>query len=111
MLWKRNFETREESENMRIGYRHWLYGARQTWPPLDSLKACQPPQAPAPPRPSEHSEKALGAFREIFEACAANQISTIAVLKALIERGGDEPWAAWEADIRKGNTRGPAAKL
>ena len=40
-----------------------------------------------------------------------NQISTIAVLKALIERK-DEPWAAlWERDIASGNVRGPGAGL
>ena len=96
---------------MRIGYRHPLYGARQTWPPLDSLKACPPPQAPAPRPPSEHSVKLVAAFREIFAARAVNQISTIAVLKALIERQG-EPWAALlERDIASGNVRAAGAQL
>jgi hypothetical protein len=52
----------------------------------------------------------LAAFREIFEARAANQISTIAVMKALIERGGDEPWAAWEARYQEGEHKGPGGK-
>jgi hypothetical protein len=100
---------------MRIGYRHPLYGARQNWPPLDSPKACPPPQAPAPRPPAERGEnidvKLLAAFREIFAARKANQISTIAVLKALIERQG-EPWAALlERDITSGNVRAAGAQL
>ena len=52
----------------------------------------------------------LTAIREIFQAKHVDRISTKDLLDALIER--DEPWAAWwEADIMKGNTRGPAAKL
>jgi hypothetical protein len=41
----------------RIGYRHPLYGARQTWPRLDSLKACPPPQAANEPRASESTKQ------------------------------------------------------
>ena len=56
--------------------------------------------------------KLLAAARDIFHMKQVDQISTIALLKALIERDGDEPWAVWwEADIKKENTRGPAAKL
>jgi putative DNA primase/helicase len=56
--------------------------------------------------------KLLAAIREIFEAGKVDRISTKDLLAALIERDCDEPWADWwEADIAKGNTRGPAAKL
>jgi hypothetical protein len=56
--------------------------------------------------------KLLAAARDICHVKQVDQISTIALLKALIERDGDEPWAVWwEADIKKENTRGPAAKL
>jgi hypothetical protein len=83
----------------------------------ESNEQSPPPDSPkAPPPPAEHSEntgaKLLAAVREIFEAREVNQISTIVLLKALIERDGDEPWGVWwAADIKKGNTRGPAAKL
>ncbi len=41
-----------------------------------------------------------------------DRISTKDLLKELINRDGDQPWAAlWEADVLKDNTRGPAAKL
>ncbi len=118
----------------RIGYRHPLYGARQTWPRLDSLKACPPPQAAnesqagesneqsppldslkAPQPPAEDGENTgaqlRAAIREIAGAREVNQISTRDVLLALIERKGD-PWAAlWGRDIARGNLRGPAAQL
>ena len=56
--------------------------------------------------------KLLAAVRDIFRMNQVNQIPTIALLKALIERDGDEPWAGWwEAAIEKGNTNGPAANL
>jgi uncharacterized protein DUF3631 len=56
--------------------------------------------------------KLLAAIREIFEVGKVDRISTKDLLAALIERDCDEPWADWwEADIAKGNTRGPAAKL
>ena len=41
----------------RIGYRHPLYGARQTWPRLDSLKACPPPQAANESQAGESDEQ------------------------------------------------------
>ena len=54
----------------------------------------------------------LAAIRDIFQEREVDQISTKDLLDALIERDGDEPWAGWwEADIKKENTRGPAAKL
>ena len=117
-----------------IGYRNRFYQARQPMPRLDSPKACPPPQAANEPRRDESKEqsppldsskpsqpppedsanidvKPLAAFREIFEARAANQISTIAALKALIERKG-EPWAALlERDIASGNVRAAGAQL
>jgi Protein of unknown function (DUF3631) len=56
--------------------------------------------------------KLLAAIREIFEMGKVDRISTKDLLAALVERDCDEPWADWwEADIAKGNTRGPAAKL
>ena len=56
--------------------------------------------------------KLLAAIRDIFKERGADQIFTSDLLKALIERDGDEPWPMWwEADINKENTRGPAAKL
>ncbi len=119
-----------------IRYRHRIYGggqlrpqpgspqgeapsqAAENEPRTDELNEQTPPlDSPSAPRPpAEHSEnigvKLLAAIREISEAREVNQISTIALLKALIERDGDEPWAMWwEADIKRGNTRGPAAKL
>jgi hypothetical protein len=77
--------------------------ANEQSPPLDSSKAPQPP--------SEHGVMLLAAFREIFEARKVSQISTIAAVKALIERKG-EPWAAlWERDIAIGNVRAAGAQL
>ncbi len=56
--------------------------------------------------------KLLAAARDIFHMNQVDQISTIALLKALIERDGDEPWAGWwEAELKKENTKGPGAKL
>ena len=56
--------------------------------------------------------KLLAAVRDIFQMKQADQIPTMALLKALIERDGDEPWAGWwEAAIEKGSTNGPAANL
>ena len=56
--------------------------------------------------------KLLTAIREIFQAREVDQIATQNLLKALIERENDEPWAGWwEADLKKENTRGPGAKL
>jgi hypothetical protein len=56
--------------------------------------------------------KLLAAIREIFRKRGTDRISTKDLLDELINRDGDEPWAAWwEADIAKQNTRGPAAKL
>lgn len=56
--------------------------------------------------------KLLAAVRDIFRMSQADQISTIDLLNALIERDGDEPWAVWwEAELKKENTKGPAAKL
>jgi Protein of unknown function (DUF3631) len=97
--------------NRILHRRHWIYG-EQLRPPLDSPKAKAPLQAPAPHLPSEHSVKLLAAFREIFEARAANQISTKDLLDALRKRAGDEPWAVWwKGDPAKNNIRGPARKL
>jgi hypothetical protein len=117
-----------------IGYRNRFYQARQTWPQLDSPKACPPLQAANEPRAgesteqgpppdslkapqptAEHSEntgaKLQAAIREIAAAREVNRISTRNVLEALIKRKG-EPWAAlWERDITSGNVRGPAAQL
>jgi hypothetical protein len=56
--------------------------------------------------------KLLAAVRDIFRMSQVDQISTIDLLNALIERDGDEPWAVWwEPELKKGNTKGPAAKL
>ena len=96
----------------RFGYRHHLYGARQTWlqpnpPKASSSKAPQPP--------AEHGENIGGklqtAIREIAAARGVNRISTRNLLDALIKRKG-EPWAVWwERDIVRGNLRGPPAQL
>jgi hypothetical protein len=118
--------------NRILRYRHWIYGAEQTRPRLDSPKTGAPPQAAnepraaneqsppldsskAPPPPAEDSEntgdKLQAAIREIAAARKVNQISTRNVLDALIKRQG-EPWAAlWGRDIARGNLRGPAVKL
>ena len=117
-----------------IRYRHWIYGAEQAIPRLDSPKASAPPQAANEPRANESNEQGAppdsskappppaepgentgaqlrAAIREIAAAREVNQISTRNVLLALIERKG-EPWAAlWGRDIARGNLRGPAAKL
>jgi hypothetical protein len=111
----------------RIGYRNpRFYQARQTWPQpyppkasaqaANELRTANEPSPPpdsfkAPQPPAEHGVKLLAAIREIFEARGANQLSTIAVLKALIERKG-EPWApSWERDIAMGNVRAAGAQL
>jgi len=58
------------------------------------------------------SIKLLAAIREIFQTRAGDRISTKELLQALIERDGDEPWPSWwEAEIKKENTNGPAARL
>ena len=100
----------------RIGYRDpRYYQASQTWPQLDSPKACPPPDSSASPPPVEHGENTAAqlraAIREIAAAREVNQISTRKVLLALIERKG-EPWPAlWGREIARGNLRGPAAQL
>jgi hypothetical protein len=53
----------------------------------------------------------LAAIREIFEARAADRISTEDLLDELTKREDGEPWGAWEKDIKAGNTRGPGGKL
>jgi hypothetical protein len=56
--------------------------------------------------------KLLAAIREIFNERKANKISTEDLIKALIERENDEPWATWwEKDFKAGNIRGLGAKL
>src|SRR4029077_17955457 len=111
----------------RIGYRNpRFYQARQTWPQpyppkasaqaANELRTANEPSPPpdslkAPQPPAEHGVKLLAAIREMFEARGANQLSTIAALKALIERKG-EPWAALlERDVTRGNVRAAGAQL
>ena len=56
--------------------------------------------------------KLLAAVQEIFEVREDDRISTKDLLAALIARDNGDPWSTWwEAEIAKGNTRGPAAKL
>ena len=56
--------------------------------------------------------KLLTACREIFAEQKAARLPTRELLDKLIEREDDGPWAQWwEADVARGNTRGPAARL
>jgi hypothetical protein len=49
--------ARKANMNTIIRYRHWIYGARQTWPPLKSQKASAPPQAANELRAGESNEQ------------------------------------------------------
>ena len=97
----------------RFGYRHHLYGARQTWLQPNPLEASS---SKAPQPPAEHGEniggKLQAAIRETFKAREVNQISTRNVLLALTKRQG-EPWPAlWGRSMsRMSNLRGPAVQL
>ena len=42
---------------MNIGYRNRFYQQRQTWPQLDSPKACPPPQAPGNEQRTDESNE------------------------------------------------------
>ena len=56
--------------------------------------------------------KLLAAIREIFQERGTDRISTKDLLGELIDRDGDEPWAAcWQKDFKAENIKGPAAKL
>jgi Protein of unknown function (DUF3631) len=56
--------------------------------------------------------KLLAAIREIFQERGTDRISTKDLLGELIDRDGDEPWAAcWQKDFNAENIKGPAAKL
>lgn len=56
--------------------------------------------------------KLLLACRDIFQAAGVDRLPTRDLLVKLVEREDDGPWAGWwEADIGRGNVRGPAARL
>jgi hypothetical protein len=56
--------------------------------------------------------KLLAAIRDAFCNVDADRIATRDLLDRLVEQETDAPWAHWwEEDLRKGNTRGPAARL
>jgi len=56
--------------------------------------------------------KLLAAIRDVFDESGDDRLPSEKLLKKLIARETDEPWAEWwERPIASGNTRGPAAKL
>ena len=56
--------------------------------------------------------KLLSDIRQVFDSAKCDKISTLELLKALVELETDGPWANWwEADLKNGNRRGPAQKL
>jgi hypothetical protein len=56
--------------------------------------------------------KLLSDIRQVFDSAKSDKIATQELLKALVDRETDAPWASWwEADLKNGNTRGPAQKL
>ena len=62
--------------------------------------------------PKNTGIKLLAAIREIFQERGTDRISTKDLLGELIDRDGDEPWAAcWQKDFNAENIKGPAAKL
>lgn len=57
------------------------------------------------------NQKLLSDIREAFTQAGDDELPTSDLLRLLIERD-DSPWAQWwEADIEKGNVRGPASRL
>ena len=63
----------------RIGFRHKLYQPRQTWPRLDPLKACPPPQAA--------NELPSGESNEQSPPPATREASRIEVFRQHLEAG------------------------
>ena len=56
--------------------------------------------------------KLLSACREIFAEEDVDRLSSRDLLDKLVAREDDAPWAMWwEADLSKGNAKGPAARL
>ena len=56
--------------------------------------------------------KLLSDIRQVFDSTKCDKIATQELLKALVDQETDAPWANWwEADLKNGNTRGPAQKL
>jgi hypothetical protein len=56
--------------------------------------------------------KLLSDIREAFTSAQSDEIATLDLLKALVDQESDAPWASWwEADLKNGNTKGPAMKL
>jgi hypothetical protein len=56
--------------------------------------------------------KLLAAIRDVFSDGDTDRIATKELLRCLVEQETDAPWAHWwEEDLRKENTRGPAARL
>jgi hypothetical protein len=56
--------------------------------------------------------KLLSDSRKAFDAMKTDKLSTEQLLKTLVDLETDAPWAGWwEADLKNGNTRGPAQKL
>lgn len=56
--------------------------------------------------------KLLTACRDIFQAEGVDRMPTRDLLDRLVAREDDAPWAQWwEADINRGNVRGPASRL
>lgn len=56
--------------------------------------------------------KLLTACRDIFQAEGVDRMPTRDLLDRLVAREDDSPWAQWwEADLNRGQVRGPAARL
>ncbi len=58
-----------------------------------------------------HNQKLLADVRDAFLREGADRLSTRRLLELLVERE-DAPWAQWwEADVSRGNVKGPASRL
>ena len=56
--------------------------------------------------------KLLLACREIFAASGTDRLSSVELLKALVAREDDAPWAVWwESDLKQDKTQAPASRL
>ena len=54
----------------------------------------------------------LSAIRDVFVETGRDRLPSETIIKKLVAREDDAPWIEWwEPAVRRGNTRGPAAKL
>jgi hypothetical protein len=53
----------------------------------------------------------LAHCREAFVEKGAERLPTVELLRALVDRGDDSPWAEWGTDIDRSETRRPAMRL